>query len=89
MAALWRRSHEGGSYHVRASLCQTAGWVTSTEPTTGALSALGNLASYMTRTDTPYGALKHLAPVAQLSATPARWALPTAPIGTHQAAWAT
>ncbi len=26
IAALWRRSHEGGSYHVRASLCQTAGW---------------------------------------------------------------
>ena len=26
MAALWRRSHEGGSYHVRASLCQTGMW---------------------------------------------------------------
>ena len=28
MAALWRRAHEGGSYHVRASLCQTARWFT-------------------------------------------------------------
>ncbi len=26
MVALWRRSHEGGSYHVRASLCQTGMW---------------------------------------------------------------
>ena len=26
MVALWRRSHEGGSYHVRASLSQTGMW---------------------------------------------------------------
>ena len=36
MAALWRRAQEGGSYHVRASLCQTAGWFTTTA--TGATS---------------------------------------------------
>ena len=32
MVALWRRSHEGGSYHVRASLCQTGMWFATRAP---------------------------------------------------------
>jgi crotonobetainyl-CoA:carnitine CoA-transferase CaiB-like acyl-CoA transferase len=35
MAALWRRAHEGGSYHVRASLCQTARWFTEAPAAAG------------------------------------------------------
>jgi crotonobetainyl-CoA:carnitine CoA-transferase CaiB-like acyl-CoA transferase len=89
MAALWRRAREGGSYHVRASLCQTAGWFTHTssgsyDDATG----FGDVASYLTRSDTPYGRLRHLAPVAHLSDTPPRWVVPTSPIGTHPPAWA-
>lgn len=38
-------------------------------------------------TDTLYGRIKHLAPVVRLSETPARWALPTAPLGTHEPVW--
>jgi hypothetical protein len=89
MAALWRRAHEGGSYHVRASLCQTASWFTGAEPETAEANGFGDTESYSTETDTPYGRLAHLAPVAQMSVTPARWDLPTAPLGSHQPVWAT
>jgi crotonobetainyl-CoA:carnitine CoA-transferase CaiB-like acyl-CoA transferase len=93
MAALWRRAHEGGSYHVRASLCQTAGWFTrlptqaATGPAASAASDFGDTASYLVRSDTPYGRLTHLAPVARLARTPSRWDVPTSPIGTHLPAW--
>jgi crotonobetainyl-CoA:carnitine CoA-transferase CaiB-like acyl-CoA transferase len=89
MAALWRRSHEGGSYHVRASLCQTASWFTGATPETRPDNGFGDTGAYLTETETPYGQLSHLAPVAQLSATPAHWDLPTVPIGSHQPVWAT
>jgi crotonobetainyl-CoA:carnitine CoA-transferase CaiB-like acyl-CoA transferase len=90
MAALWRRSHEGGSYHVRVSLCQTAGWFTGAaplEPEAAAAPGFGDLESYRMTSDTPYGRLRHLGPVAAMSVTPPRWDWPSAPIGTHPAAW--
>jgi hypothetical protein len=87
MAALWRRSREGGSYHVRASLCQTATWFTRTPEANVGTDGLGDVASYLTESDTPFGRLHHLAPVARMPATPARWEVPTSPIGTHPSAW--
>ena len=38
-------------------------------------------------TETGFGRLRHLRPVAEMSRTPPHWALPPAPIGTHGAAW--
>ncbi len=87
MAALWRRAHEGGSYHVRASLCQTARWFTEAPVPVGAPTGFGDLAPYVVSSDTPYGRLHHLGPVATLPATPGRWEVPTSPIGTHAPAW--
>jgi crotonobetainyl-CoA:carnitine CoA-transferase CaiB-like acyl-CoA transferase len=87
IAALWRRSVEGGSYHVRASLCQTATWFASAPTVPGEPNGFGDVDSFLTSSDTPYGLLRHLAPVARLAATPARWEAPTSPIGTHRAAW--
>jgi crotonobetainyl-CoA:carnitine CoA-transferase CaiB-like acyl-CoA transferase len=87
MAALWRRAHEGGSYHVRASLCQTARWFTEAPVAVGASTGFGDLDPYLTTSDTPYGRLHHLGPVATLAATPGRWEVPTSPIGTHAPAW--
>lgn len=87
MAALWRRAHEGGSYHVRASLCQTARWFTEAPAAVGEPTGLGDLGRYLTTSDTPYGRLHHLGPVARLPVTPARWDVPTSPIGTHAPAW--
>jgi hypothetical protein len=89
MAALRRREEDGGSFHVRVSLCQTAMWLAALgalcDP--AAASGLGDLPSWLTETDTPYGRLTHLAPVAEMSATPPRWDRPTAPIGTHPPEW--
>ena len=89
MAALWRRAREGGSYHVRVSLCQTATWFTRATQSRADPTGFGDIAAYVTISDTPYGRLQHLAPVARLPATPARWEAPTSPIGTHAAAWTT
>jgi crotonobetainyl-CoA:carnitine CoA-transferase CaiB-like acyl-CoA transferase len=88
MAALWRRSHEGGSYHVRVSLCQTAGWFTRTPVVAGPATGFGDLEAAMVTSDTGFGRLRHLAPVAHLSVTPPRWDRPTVPLGTHPAEWA-
>jgi crotonobetainyl-CoA:carnitine CoA-transferase CaiB-like acyl-CoA transferase len=87
VAALWRRAHEGGSYHVRASLCQTARWFTEAPAVPGEPTGFGDLAPYLTTSDTPYGRLQHLGPAARLPATPPRWEVATAPIGTHPPAW--
>ena len=91
MAALRRRSIEGGAYHVRASLCQTATWIAEdgpcVDPTTA--TGLGDITPWLIEEPTPYGTLTHLTPVAQLSATPARWATPVVPLGTHPPTWPT
>ena len=90
MAALWRRSHEGGSYHVRASLCQTAMWF-AREPRVERAEAtgFGDIDRFCATTDTAFGRLRHLAPVAQMSATPPHWELPTTPLGAHPPEWST
>lgn len=88
MAALRRRSIEGGSYRVRASLCQTATWIGADGPCMDpSLAQMGDMSAWQTTTQTAFGELTHLTPVAQLSATPARWDLPSAPLGTHDPTW--
>jgi crotonobetainyl-CoA:carnitine CoA-transferase CaiB-like acyl-CoA transferase len=82
IAALRRRTKEGGSYHVRISLTRAAMWFMS-------------LGSFPTTTDfdpndpehrmiepetikgqTPYGEIHRLAPQVKLSKTPSRWRTP-------------
>jgi hypothetical protein len=84
MAALWRRSTEGGSYEVRVSLASTAGWFTDLGPCDPeAATGLGDTEPWMA-TDVPH---RHLTPVAQLSATPARWDRPSPPLGADPPTW--
>jgi len=45
------------------------------------------LSSLTVQTETPYGSIKHLAPVVRLSETPARWELPSVPPGFNKPAW--
>ena len=94
MVALARRAHEGGSWLVRISLAQTGRWLVGRGQVPDA--ELTNVPKEFTKdelerwsmtSDTPAGRLHHLAPVVQLSETPARWARPTVPLGHHEPVW--
>ena len=91
IAALRRRAHEGGSYLVRVSLAQTGRWLTSL-PRVDAAGVAPDLPrerldALMEVTETPFGRLRHLAPVAQMSATPARWERPSVPLDHDAPEW--
>ena len=91
LLALLRRAVEGGSYHVNVSLCQSAMFLNRQPPfapgrTTRALSE-AEIRSLQTESDAAYGALRHLAPVAKFSETPAQWLRPSAALGADQPMW--
>jgi crotonobetainyl-CoA:carnitine CoA-transferase CaiB-like acyl-CoA transferase len=95
MAALGRRAREGGSYHVRISLAQAGWWLTHLPRQDAAAVAKAprdlapqRLQELMITSQTPFGALTHLGPIAQLSETPGHWALPTVPLNHDPAEWA-
>jgi crotonobetainyl-CoA:carnitine CoA-transferase CaiB-like acyl-CoA transferase len=89
MAALDRRATEGGSYHVKVSLARTSMWVQSLG--LAALPAspcsIDDLSPDLQTRSSPFGMLEQLAPVARLSATPAHWSLPPAPLGSDAPVW--
>jgi crotonobetainyl-CoA:carnitine CoA-transferase CaiB-like acyl-CoA transferase len=87
--ALALRAIEGGSYHVQASLCQTATWIVDEGARCDPAAATGlpDLAPWMTTSRTPEGELRHLGPIVDLSATPARWERPSPPLGADQPVW--
>jgi crotonobetainyl-CoA:carnitine CoA-transferase CaiB-like acyl-CoA transferase len=94
MLALERRAREGGSWMVRMSLARTGHWIRAqglVDPVQ--YEACGKdlpgdeVAGYMMESDSPVGRLSHLAPVAKMSETPARWARPAVPLGTHPPRW--
>lgn len=89
LVALNRRSVEGGSWLVRASLAQTAGWLlgggTVADP--GGAAGLGDIAALQIDRDTAWGRLTHLGPVLGLSETPTRWDRSAEPLGASPPAW--
>jgi len=89
MQALARRAREGGSWHVRASLCQTAMWFTRLGVTCDPASAsgLGDTTHLLTEIDSAYGRLRHLAPAARMSETPPRWERPSPRLGADPPTW--
>jgi crotonobetainyl-CoA:carnitine CoA-transferase CaiB-like acyl-CoA transferase len=94
MAALARRARAGGSYQVRVSLAQTARWLTDLPPLDPERVALapselpdGRIAALSVTSESPYGPLTHLAPIVQMSETPARWERPPVPLGFDQPEW--
>ena len=91
MAALYRRSIEGGSYHVEVSLAQTANWLYEFGLFEGDL-ALPNFdpaiaEPYMVSSDTGFGRLHHLGPIIRMSETEPRWEQVSVPLGHHPAKW--
>lgn len=89
LTALARRAEEGGSWHVRASLCQTGMWLTRLGPMHDRNAAHGfdRPERFMTRSETAWGRLEHVGPVVEMERTPAQWDRPSAPLGTHAAEW--
>ena len=90
MTALLRRSREGGSWHVRASLAQTGLWLRSL----GRIDGLGvkdperaDVLDCLEESGSGFGRLSAVRHPATLSETPARWVRPSVPLGTHPAAW--
>jgi crotonobetainyl-CoA:carnitine CoA-transferase CaiB-like acyl-CoA transferase len=90
MTALLRRAREGGSWHVRCSLAQTAHWLRSL----GRIDGLGvrdpdrdDFRDFIEDGDSSFGALSMVRSAARMSETPPRFARPPVPLGTHPPVW--
>jgi hypothetical protein len=92
LSALARRASEGGSWHVRVSLARTAMWIMSLPRTPADAAPVGvdsaAIAPWVIETDSAWGQLARLGPIARMSATPPRWELPPAPLGSDPPSWA-
>ncbi|ONG47296.1 carnitine dehydratase [Pseudoroseomonas deserti] len=91
LVAALRRMTEGGSWRVRVSLARTGLWLRSLprlpdgfdRPDPG----YDDVQDRMEDVDSPYGRLRLTRHAARLAATPAHWATPPVPLGSHPAAW--
>jgi len=91
LLALARRAREGGSYHVRVSLCRSGmyiykqGHVKYTDPDMGLSAA--ELDAIMIESTGGHGTLKHLGPVLQMSETKPYWDKPSPKLGSNKPEW--
>jgi crotonobetainyl-CoA:carnitine CoA-transferase CaiB-like acyl-CoA transferase len=92
MTALRRQMTEGGSWRVRTSLAQVGHWLQSLPRVPGGPTApeqsRDSIADLLETTPSGFGPLTAVRHAAILSSTPARWALPSMPLGSHTATWA-
>ena len=91
LLALARRAREGGSYHVRVSLCQS-GMFIYRQGQTGAVQpdmdlSADELATMHIDSQTADGPLRHLGPVLNLSETAPHWTRPTPVLGGDRPEW--
>src|ERR1700719_107782 len=90
IAALARRAQEGGSWHVRCSLAQTCHWFRRLGRIDGMACPdpkIGDIGDYLEEMPSGFGRLTAVRHAGVLSETPAHWARPTVPLGTHAPAW--
>ncbi len=91
MVALGRRCTEGGSWHVRVALARTARWFQELGRVEGGLgcaeTTLEDIADLVEDHDSGFGRLTAVRHAAQLSETPAYWARPSMPLGSHDPVW--
>ncbi len=89
LIAMGLRAREGGSYHVKASLCQSAMLIQRQRRTefSDSIGEPGFVDEIRVTSQTPYGEMKHLGPILKMSATPTHWELPSSPLGTHCPTW--
>ena len=92
MMAKARQAREGGSWHVRVSLAQTGRWLWNLGRLADGL-ATPDLAAeavhraFIETVPSGFGTLKAVSHSALLSKTPAHWARPAMPLGSHAPEW--
>jgi len=86
-----RQSREGGSWRVRVSLAQTGCWLWNLGRIADGLKTADvrpeAVAPFMEDMPSGFGALNAVSHAAMLLKTPAFWARPAMPLGSHQAEW--
>lgn len=91
LLALARRAREGGSYHVKVSLCQSAmflqrqGRLANPEKNTALTSE--EVRPLQLTSSTSYGDIRHLGPIIRYSETNPHWNGPTPALGGDKAEW--
>jgi crotonobetainyl-CoA:carnitine CoA-transferase CaiB-like acyl-CoA transferase len=90
MSALARRVEHGGSWHVRASLAQTAYWLRQLGRIDGMTCPdprFRDVQDCLEESSSGFGRLTAVRHSAIMTETPPRWARPTVPLGTHPPVW--
>jgi CoA-transferase family III len=91
MMARARQSREGGSWHVRVSLAQTGRWLWNLGRVADGLKTeelkSATVQGFLEETPSGFGPLRAVRHSAALSATPAFWARPATPLGSHPPQW--
>jgi crotonobetainyl-CoA:carnitine CoA-transferase CaiB-like acyl-CoA transferase len=89
--ARMRQASEGGSWLVGVALARTGRWIWQLGHVENGFScrlpSRDEVADLLEESASPFGLLRAVRHAAQLSATPAGWARPTAPLGTHPPVW--
>jgi len=91
MMARARQSREGGSWHVQVSLAQTGRWLWNLGRVAGGLSTAdlkGDVVQrFIEEMPSGFGPLRAVSHAGALAKTPAFWARPAMPIGSHPPQW--
>jgi crotonobetainyl-CoA:carnitine CoA-transferase CaiB-like acyl-CoA transferase len=91
MMAKARQSREGGSWHVRVSLARTGHWLWNLGRVADGFKTADlkgdAVAPFMEDLPSGFGALRSVSHSAMLSKTPAFWARPAMPLGSHPPQW--
>jgi hypothetical protein len=91
MMAKARQSREGGSWHVRVSLAQTGRWLWNLGRVTDGFKTADlpgeAVEPLMEEAASGFGPLRAVRHSALLSKTPAFWACPAVPLGSHPPRW--
>jgi crotonobetainyl-CoA:carnitine CoA-transferase CaiB-like acyl-CoA transferase len=91
MMAKARQSREGGSWHVRVSLAQTGRWLWNLGRVTDGFKTedlkAETVTPFIEEAASGFGALRSVRHSAALLKTPAFWARPAMPLGSHPPQW--
>jgi crotonobetainyl-CoA:carnitine CoA-transferase CaiB-like acyl-CoA transferase len=91
MMAKARQSRQGGSWHVRVSLAQTGRWLWNLGRVAGGMKTADlqgeTVRPFLEEVPSGFGTLRAVSHSAILSKTPAFWARPAMPLGSHPPQW--